>query len=631
MGLDEKNISYLILGSRGGSNRVKIIKLLEEHELNINQMATHLGLNYRTVQHHVDLLEKNGIVLREKKEFGYGETYCLDIDDDEREVLNDIISRFEEQEELTSATNSLGFFTRIVKRSNEGMMIIDREQKVFFTNRSAEKLLGYDSSKLIGSGADRLMNRTTISYILERSGKKKGIGNMRVRMTHSSGKQIDVSLTMDPIENKKGDIIGQVLMLRDDSRQRKVEEKLRKTMERYRFLFDDAPSINIILDDKGHILEMNKICREVLGYSGKETKKNIRELIPDADESKRFMRMFGRIKKEKLHKEIMELNILSKDGSKKNISFISGRLLTEPDDQTRNIYLTGIDLTELRGLENGIKRAQRERNIKEENLRALASSTPVGIVFLDAPDGKVSFMNSRAEELYGLSELRAPIEKHSHRFGLYRPGGESYPPEELPASRALLKGETVENEEVLISRSDGTKIPVMANARPIKDEYGNIVQSVGIFWDITELRRTKQELDMHRNELEQQNRELMRSQKELEESRNEYSDMFDHSPIGLFKLDEYGIIMDVNETGADLLRKPRNHLLDSPMVHMFNEKDQDDIRKMIRDVHNNNGKRRMRKRIDHDDGDSTEFLLTASLVKKNSEAPSFFYLSMLDM
>ena len=55
---------YLIAGTRGGVNRARIIEALSERPYNANQLSAALGLDYRTVRHHLDLLQKNGLITR---------------------------------------------------------------------------------------------------------------------------------------------------------------------------------------------------------------------------------------------------------------------------------------------------------------------------------------------------------------------------------------------------------------------------------------------------------------------------------------------------------------------------------------------------------------------------------------
>jgi len=53
---------YLLGGTRGGPNRAEIIKILQNRPCNANQLAETLRVDYKTVQHHVRILEENGLV-----------------------------------------------------------------------------------------------------------------------------------------------------------------------------------------------------------------------------------------------------------------------------------------------------------------------------------------------------------------------------------------------------------------------------------------------------------------------------------------------------------------------------------------------------------------------------------------
>jgi DNA-binding transcriptional ArsR family regulator len=67
---------YLFIGTRGGWNRARIVKLLKEEPLNPNQISEKLGLDYKTVQHHIKLLEDNGVIVSSSKG-SYGAVYFL--------------------------------------------------------------------------------------------------------------------------------------------------------------------------------------------------------------------------------------------------------------------------------------------------------------------------------------------------------------------------------------------------------------------------------------------------------------------------------------------------------------------------------------------------------------------------
>ncbi len=66
---------FIFAGSRGGLNRLRILKILKETPSNINQLATKLGLDYKAIQHHIKVLEKNNLISKEGEK--YGVTYFI--------------------------------------------------------------------------------------------------------------------------------------------------------------------------------------------------------------------------------------------------------------------------------------------------------------------------------------------------------------------------------------------------------------------------------------------------------------------------------------------------------------------------------------------------------------------------
>ncbi len=58
----EKLLWWLITGKRGGINRAKIIKKIKNRPYNSYQLAKELNLDYKTIRHHVKILEENKII-----------------------------------------------------------------------------------------------------------------------------------------------------------------------------------------------------------------------------------------------------------------------------------------------------------------------------------------------------------------------------------------------------------------------------------------------------------------------------------------------------------------------------------------------------------------------------------------
>jgi predicted transcriptional regulator len=66
---------YLLGGTRGGENRARIIQELRIRPSNLNQLSTKLKLDYRAIQHHIEVLKKNNLVTTRGEH--YGLTYFL--------------------------------------------------------------------------------------------------------------------------------------------------------------------------------------------------------------------------------------------------------------------------------------------------------------------------------------------------------------------------------------------------------------------------------------------------------------------------------------------------------------------------------------------------------------------------
>ena len=73
---DAKRLLWFIFaGTRGGLNRLRIIFSLKEQPLNTNQLAKELGLDYKAIQHHIKILEKNNLITKIGEK--YGVTYFI--------------------------------------------------------------------------------------------------------------------------------------------------------------------------------------------------------------------------------------------------------------------------------------------------------------------------------------------------------------------------------------------------------------------------------------------------------------------------------------------------------------------------------------------------------------------------
>jgi DNA-binding transcriptional ArsR family regulator len=71
----EKALWYLLAGTRGGENRARLIRAIDDRPRNANQLSEPLGLEYNTIRYHFAKLEDHDVVETGGDE--YGELYFL--------------------------------------------------------------------------------------------------------------------------------------------------------------------------------------------------------------------------------------------------------------------------------------------------------------------------------------------------------------------------------------------------------------------------------------------------------------------------------------------------------------------------------------------------------------------------
>ncbi len=69
-------LMYLLVGSKGGYNRLLMIKLLRDEPMNANRIGERLNLDYKTIQHHLRILVENNVIVANAPG-AYGAMYFL--------------------------------------------------------------------------------------------------------------------------------------------------------------------------------------------------------------------------------------------------------------------------------------------------------------------------------------------------------------------------------------------------------------------------------------------------------------------------------------------------------------------------------------------------------------------------
>ncbi len=68
-------IWWVFTGNRGGPNRARLVVSLRDQPMNANQLAQKLGMDYKTIRHHLQVLKKNRLIVEAGE--GYGAMYFI--------------------------------------------------------------------------------------------------------------------------------------------------------------------------------------------------------------------------------------------------------------------------------------------------------------------------------------------------------------------------------------------------------------------------------------------------------------------------------------------------------------------------------------------------------------------------
>lgn len=103
-----KELFWNIFGrSRGGITRLRMISVIRKKPLNRNELANELGIDYRAILHHVDLLERNNLITREDRRFG-AKILISNLMEAHIELLEEILRHIQKREVHTCLDRAKG-------------------------------------------------------------------------------------------------------------------------------------------------------------------------------------------------------------------------------------------------------------------------------------------------------------------------------------------------------------------------------------------------------------------------------------------------------------------------------------------------------------------------------------------
>ena len=184
---------------------------------------------------------------------------------------------------------------------------------------------------------------------------------------------------------------------------------------------------------------------------------------------------------------------------------VSGRPLYDETGSLVGGVIAMRDVTQLERITAQLEATIHDLQTQNNLLDTVLNSISNGVIVANA-EGEFLYFNPVAEEIVGIGATEGDPEEWEHVYGTFHPDKVTpFPSTELPLYKAI-QGETVNDVEVFIrnqNRPNGVFISV--GGRPLHDQSGSLIGGVVIFHDITQLKRSAEQLEASVSDLQGQN------------------------------------------------------------------------------------------------------------------------------
>jgi two-component system sensor kinase FixL len=172
----------------------------------------------------------------------------------------------------------------IVSSSDDAIISKTLDGTITSWNAGATNIFGYQADEMIGQPITRIIPpelHQEEKEILVRLHRGEKIRHYETIRLAKDGRRVDISLTVSPLFNQSGKVVGASKVARDITERKLAEQALRETAARLRTLTETAVDGVILIDARGVVLMFNPACEKLFGYSSDAViGENVKMLMP---------------------------------------------------------------------------------------------------------------------------------------------------------------------------------------------------------------------------------------------------------------------------------------------------------------------------------------------------------------
>jgi len=423
-------------------------------------------------------------------------------------------------------------YRTLIELTDVGIQIETVEGRILECNTAGAKIYGYTKEEIIGLTLADLVPEEfaeKLPKVITDKETSKGIFVARI------SKKKDGSIFPTEIATKIVNIGGKprlIAYVRDITKRKEAEKKLRKARKMFASLFNSSPEASLYHDKEGRIININPRFTELFGYTPEEMIGNKIDEGMIYPENKIEE---GKILTQKAFNGFSAYETIRK---KKDGILVPVIISTAPvviDKKTQGTIALYRDITERKKSEEALRKSQQE-------FVSLFKSSPDALVYMDE-EANILDINSHFTKLFGytLEEVK----------GRNIDDGMIHPRNKIEEGKRLSKNgfEGRLNYETVRKKKDGTLFSVHISSAPviIKGEKKGFI---AVYQDITERKK---------------------SEEALHKSQQEFAGIFRNNPEALVYVDEKGTIININPRFTELfgytLEEIKGKNIDSGIIH----------------------------------------------------------------
>lgn len=267
--------------------------------------------------------------------------------------------------ERYKTVSKLQEYAAIVQSSDDAILGKTLDGVITSWNQGAEKMYGYTACEIIGKSIYKIVpagRRDEIAEILEKLRGGETVEHLETLRVRKDGTLIDVSVTISPINDSSGRIIGASAIARDITGRKRAADEIKRLHHRYEMILNSAGEGISGMDLNGIATFLNPAAEALVGWSageliGKPLHETLHHTRPDGTPYPRQDCPINETARDGNLRRVTEDVFWRRDGTSFPVEYTCTPI--RENDELVGVVVTFNDVTERKALEEQLRRSQK--------------------------------------------------------------------------------------------------------------------------------------------------------------------------------------------------------------------------------------------------------------------------------